>query len=210
MVHFRHWVPIIGLLLLQLALRVYHPAALPVFVDEFSHIRRAQIAFEQSLIPQSHGKLLFYYWLAPFVPQGDGALPAARLAVALISLISSATAAAVARDLFGRRAILPTLAFYAVVPYAAFFERMALADPFAGAMAALAVWSSVHLARRPSALRGLITGMLISLMLLAKLTTGVLLPMPLIAVLLFGKKISLPALWHITAGPELPGCWQWP
>ncbi len=186
---------VIVLLLAQFALRAHHPAALPVFVDEYNHIKRAMLAyqFDHNPIRQSHGKLLLYYWLGLFGPTKLNGLVLSRLTIALFSLVGSAAAAAAARDLAGRRAMIPALAFYAFAPYALFFDRMALADPFAGALAALAVWSCIHLARRPTIRRGLICGGLFALATTAKLITAPTLALIPLAAVLFGGPIR--TLW---------------
>ena len=60
--------------------------AVPVFVDEYNHIRRAQVAYDFDYNPMqtSHGKLLFYYWIGLFDPEGPGTLAVSRWANALI------------------------------------------------------------------------------------------------------------------------------
>lgn len=182
------FVLIVCLLLLQFALRISHPLALPAFVDEGSHINRARNAYDLNYnpLPESHGKLLFYYWLGLFAPGETGELAVSRIAVALFSLIGSAAIVAAARILFGRRAMLPALVFYALAPYALFFERMALADPFSGALAALAAWGSLLLARNPNPKRGEAVGLLVALAPLAKLTTSLIVVLPFLAIVLLG------------------------
>lgn len=183
-----HLAVIVLLLLVQFALRVHDPLALPSFVDESYHATRGGFVyhFDRNPASFSQGKLLFYYWLGLFGPHGDGALGVSRLAVALWSLITSAAVAAAASALFGRRAVIPALLFYALVPWAVFFERMALADPFAGGMAALTAWQSIRLAQavRPSAAHGVLVGLLAALTLFAKLTTIFIAGLPLAAALL--------------------------
>ncbi|MBN1201924.1 MAG: glycosyltransferase family 39 protein [Anaerolineae bacterium] len=185
----RAYLALIVLLLIgQFILRAHNITELPAFVDEYSHIRRARIVYDFDTNPArySHGKLLLYYWLGLFRPFDPAGLMVARTANALFTLLGGAALAAVARDLFGRRAMIPALAFYALVPYAVFFDRMALADPFAGALAALAAWASLRLVRRPTAERGLWAGLVLAFAPLAKLTTAPVVALPLIGVLLFG------------------------
>ncbi|MBN1201922.1 MAG: glycosyltransferase family 39 protein [Anaerolineae bacterium] len=181
---------IVALLIVQFALRCHHPALQSAFVDEHHHIRRAAVVydFDQNPVSFSHGKLLLYYWLGLFGLGGDSELALARIAIGLFSLIGSAAAAATARDLFGRRAAVPTLALYALAPYALFFERLALADPFAGALAALTAWGSIRLARKPTVRRGLAVGLLAGLTALAKLTTLGVVVLPLIALVLLRRQ----------------------
>jgi len=176
---------IVVLLLVQFFVRIHNPMALPAFVDEGSHLARAQVVYKENPVETSHGKLLFYFWLGLFSPGEYNALVIGRWAVALFSLIGSAAMAAVARQLFGRQAMLPALAFYALAPYTVFFERMALADSFAGALATLVVWQSIRLARRPTGGRGVVLGLLVALAPMAKLTTSLIVFVPLLAILLF-------------------------
>lgn len=180
---------VVLILLVHLYLRIHHPTALAAFIDEYRHISRGQevYEFEQNPIEFAHGKLLLYYWLGLFSPSGAGALVVSRMAVALISLLTAAASAGIASQLFGRRAILPALAYYALVPHAVFFERMAFADPLAGAFAALTAWQVVRLARRPTRRRAVVAGLLIGATVLAKLTTVLIMGLPLVAVILLGS-----------------------
>ena len=169
-------------------LRAHHPGALAGFVDEVSHIERSEIAFttERNPTEYSHGKLLYYYWLGLFGTARTSALETMRLATALLSLLTMAAVAASARALFGPRAALASAFVYALTPFAVFFERMALADPLATALAALTAWHSVLLARAPSQRRGLVTGLLANGAVFAKLTAAPVLALPVIAAILFG------------------------
>lgn len=179
---------IVLLLLSQFYLRVRNPLEMPAFVDEHYHIGRAEIVynFDRNPVQFSNGKLLFYYWLGLFFVGGDSALVVGRLAVGVFALVNGAMVAALARALFGSRAMLPALLVYAVMPWSVFFERMALADPFAAGIAAIALWGSIRLARmsRPTAARGALVGLLVALTLLAKLTTTFFLAIPVVAALL--------------------------
>jgi hypothetical protein len=192
---------IVLLLITQFMLRTHHTLKQPAFVDENYHVRRGEIVyrFDQNPIEFANGKLLFYYWLGAFAPTGDSALADGRLAVAVFSLITSAGAATVARALFGRRALLPALALYALAPYAVFFERMALADPFAGGLATLTICLSIRLARSPQPTRrlGALTGLLLGMTTLAKLTTLPMLAMPILTAALLGP--IRPMAWNRAA-----------
>ncbi len=186
------------LLIVQFALRTHNPLEQPAFVDEDYHVRRGELVyqFDRNPIEFSNGKLLFYYWLGLFVPQGDSALAVGRLAVAIFSLITTAGVAAVANSLFGRRAILPAMALYALAPFAFFFERMALADPFAGGLATLTIWQSIRLARscRPTFRFGALVGLLLGMTTLAKLTMLPVLALPFAAGLLWMSPMLRSAL----------------
>ncbi len=184
------WLAIVtSLLLAQFIVRVHNPGAMAGFIDEYRHISRAQAAyqFDQNPIEFSHGKLLLYYWLGLFDPSGGGALVTSRLAIALVSLITSAAIVAVTRTLFGKMAAIPALIFYVVVPHAVFYERLALADPLAGALAAVTVWQCIILVRRPTRRRGVAVGLLIGATTMAKLTTALILGLPVISVIVLGS-----------------------
>lgn len=180
---------VVSLLLLQLILRVHHPDRLPFFIDEYRHISRAQLVYslEHNPIEFTHGKLLLYYFLGMFSPEGHSAVILGRLSIALASLVTGAATAAIAHRLFGRVAALFALAFYALVPHAVFFERLALADPFASALATLSVWQLLHFIHSPTRRRAIVTGMLISGAVLAKLTAALLMGFPVIAVMLLSE-----------------------
>jgi hypothetical protein len=182
------YILIVLFLLGQFFLRVHNPLEQPAFVDESHHIQRGGIVytFDRNPVELSHGKLLFYYWLGLFLPGGDSALATGRLAVAVFSLITSAVIAALARALFGERAILPALVFYALAPWTVFFERMALADSFAGGLAALTAWQCIRLARSPAPTRrfGAWIGLLVAATMFGKMTTIFVSTLPFAAVLL--------------------------
>jgi len=207
---------VVFLLLVHFALRIHHITTQPIFIDEYSHISRAQKVydFDTNPVQTSHGKLLLYFWMGIFNPAGEAAIPLARWSVALIAMLGAAGSAAVARELFGRRAVLPTVAFAALVPFGLFFERMALADPFAGALAALAVWASLRLTKQPTPRNGALAGLLITCATLGKLTTGLIVSLPLVAALLFAPERRAQALWKryrrawITAGVVFVMLWS--
>ena len=125
-------------------LRAHQPGALAGFVDEVSHIERSEIIFtaERNPTEYSHGKLLYYYWLGLFGTARTNALEMMQLTNAILSLLTIAAVAATARALLGPRAMLAAALVYALAPFAVFFERMALADPLATALASLAAWHS--------------------------------------------------------------------
>jgi len=169
-----YWPVLIGLLLLHFYVRTHHLLTLPPYVDEGYHLKRAALvwSFDQNPGRFSHGKVLLYFWLGLFEDNPLSALPAGRLAIALSSLITAAALVRLGRTLDSPTTGLLALAIYAVLPLAFFFERMALADPFASLFACLFVWRVLVWMRRPT--QGLRLGLLIALMTLAKLTTALL------------------------------------
>jgi len=194
-------------------LRAHRPGALAGFVDEVSHIERSEIIYTLGRNPAdvSHGKLLTYYWLGLFETGRTSALETARLAMALAALLTIAAVAAAGRTLFGARAALIAAAVYAITPFAVFFERMALADPLATALAALAAWHSVLLARAPSRRRALVTALLANGAVFAKLTTAPVLALPVLAAILFGD-VPSPDLRRASLSIYARAVWRyyWP
>jgi len=121
---------LVALLAFRFALRVHHPISLPFFMDEYRHISRAQLVYMPGYNPIefAHGKLLLYYWLGLFAPQRNTGSVMGRLSIAIASLITAATSAAIARRFFGRQAAIFALAFYALAPMhylfpSAFFSK---------------------------------------------------------------------------------------
>jgi len=208
----RLWLMVL-LLLGGFFLRAHRPGALAGFVDEVSHIERSEIIYTLGRNPAdvSHGKLLTYYWLGLFETGRTSALETARLAMALAALLTIAAVAAAGRTLFGARAALIAPAVYAITPFAVFFERMALADPLATALAALAAWHSVLLARAPSRRRALVTALLANGAVFAKLTTAPVLALPVLAAILFGD-VPSPDLRRASLSIYARALWRyyWP
>lgn len=179
---------IVVILLVQFAIRADNPTHQAFFWDENRHITRAAAMWD-GVHPgtESNGKLLLYVYLAPFHPARDVALHVSRSAVALFSLVGTAAAFAVARRLFGLSAAFIAIAFYAFVPFSLFYERMALADGMAGALAALTAYACIRLAQSPSYRWGIIAGGLAALASMAKVTVGFAsVMMPILAVYTLG------------------------
>lgn len=187
---------IVSLLLVQFFLRVHSTLELPISVDEYSHIERATAvcSLKENPVNFSQGKFLLYFWLALFRPETTLAgLFVSRAAIALFSLLTGAALAAMARDLFGWKTMLPSLAFYALAPHALFFERIVLADPLAAGLATIVGWQTFLLVKKPDRVRGAFVGLLISMAILAKLTTSFLFVLPVLSVLLFDDICSFAA-----------------
>jgi hypothetical protein len=133
------------ILLLALWLRVVNLYAAPVFVDEGTHLNWARqfAAGDVNYPVLMDGRLLAVAIFALFDPFGPEPLWVARAVVALWSLVNVAVCLALARALGGGWAGNVAALLYAVLPYALFHERQALADPLAtgfGSLALLAAW----------------------------------------------------------------------
>lgn len=180
--------------LIHLFIRSHHITALPLFVDESNHIRRAAVVydFKQHPAVESHGKFLFYFVPGIFdLKQNDTAFFLSRMSVALSSLLTGAVVFVITRRLFNERAALIAAAFYALLPFAFFFERMALSDPWAGFISTVLVWQSIRFAANPTYKRALWVGVFLALTPAAKLTMAFVAFMPLFAVALFSHYTSI-------------------
>lgn len=192
---------------LHFALRVHQPLAKEPYVDEGFHIARALRIYEFNENPArfAHGKLLLYFYLGLFNTHDAGTmLPVSRMAIALISLLSSAGLYAIGRKLHSPPAGLLAAALYALNPLALFYERMTMADPLASALLVLLIWRSLIFAKRPTGREGLILGILTALTTMAKLTLGLAIFFPVLAPLIYGTiRLTQPRQWLKTYLPPL-------
>ncbi|MBI5929458.1 MAG: glycosyltransferase family 39 protein [Chloroflexi bacterium] len=179
---------IVLICLLHFGLRAHRPTHLPLFIDEDRHLRRAaNVEDLWTLGLNSHGKYLLYILIAPFNTERSQALWASRVAVALFSLVGLAALYRLTEKLFGRPAAFIAIGFYALAPYALFYERMALADGPAGVLATLTALYSLTFAQRPNYRRATVVGLLVGLAALAKLTMMFIAILPVMAIFLFNQ-----------------------
>jgi 4-amino-4-deoxy-L-arabinose transferase-like glycosyltransferase len=214
----RHLALILCLLFVGFFLHIHLLTGFPAYIDEYRHIARAQTVFTsaQNPVEFSHGKLLLYYWLGLFQPEGTNALFVSRAAVALSLVAGSTAVAGIARILFGSRAAVPALVVFTFAPYALFYQRLALADSFAGVLVALAVWLILRATRHPTRGAGIALGTVLALATLAKLTAAPALVLPLIAIILSdstARNLDYRLLWKryhaclIAAGAAFVALW---
>lgn len=182
----KHLILVVVLLLLQLFLRAHALTNQEPFIDEGYHVSRAVHVWDFDSHPArtANGKLLLYFWLGLFDLQPITALYVSRTAIALISLVGGAAIYALGRLIGSRRVGMLALGLYAILPLALFFERMALADPFAAAFASLLAWRSLIFVRRPRWSEGVLIGLFCACAMLAKLTMG-LIPLVTAAAIFF-------------------------
>ena len=183
---FRQLAPLVVLLLAQLALRTHHITAVDPYIDEGYHVARAAVVWDFDTNPGrfSAGKLLVYFWLGLFESEVPASLTISRLSIALFSLLHGALIYLLGRLLSGHGTGLLALALYTILPFAAFYDRLALADPFAAVFAGLVVWRSLAFARRPTLAQGALIGLLAALALMAKLSLALMALFPVCAALL--------------------------
>jgi hypothetical protein len=210
--------PII-LLLCHFALRIHEPDVQQAHLDEGFHLSRALTVwnFEENPGRFAHGKMLLYFWLGLF-ERADGPgrctlhsstipcawvhvdpetnvptplFPAARMSIAIFSMLTAATIYLLGRWLFHPYVGLLALALYAILPFAFFYERLAFADPLAAGMMTLGIWRSIVFARHPTRTQAVIMGLVLSLAVMAKMTMGLIVLLPLAAIVLERHRVEL-------------------
>ncbi|HVO41050.1 MAG TPA: glycosyltransferase family 39 protein [Aggregatilineales bacterium] len=201
----------VALLLIYFATRLYHLMALPFFLDEASHLTRAQMVWQgQPLYLLETGKALAPYLAALCWPFA-GAPFIGRLMVVLLGAIGLASAYAVGRDLHSRRAGLLVMALWIVCPQLFFYERMALVDTTVSAMAMLALWLAIRAVRSGRITTAALCGIALALTVLAKLTGIVFAIIPVLVVLMvtsrrsWGIRIRAAIVAYIVLGLLLVG-----
>ena len=156
-------------------------------MDEGVHSMRGATAWALNNNPGrfSDGKFLLFYYLGLFEAESTTALFTSRAAIALFSLISGAAVYLFGRKFHSRTAGLVGLGLYTVLPFTFFYERMALADPFATGFGCLVAWRSMAFAQRPRWRDGVTVGVLLALSTMAKLTLGLLPLLPVAATIVY-------------------------
>ena len=162
-----------ALLFFTLLIRLYNLTTIPVFVDEAIYIRWSQVmAAVPSLkfLPLTDGKQPLFMWiLMLFVRKLSDPLVAGRL----ISVFSGAASALgvyfLTSLLFkSKKAATLALIFWAVSPFALFFDRLALVDSL---LAATGVWTfyfAVLAMKRRSYKFAVVSGVILGLAMLTK------------------------------------------
>ncbi len=194
LVMFKQLMPVIGLLWVFLFLRIYHiEGILPYFIDELRHIERGRIvwSFSELEISAHPGKFLLYYWLGLFELPLHQPGWIARTSVALFSVIGAAGTYALAKRLFSVATAYLSLIILISLPFMLFYERLALSDPLAASLAIVMMWWSTIVVKYPTRRNGIILGVWISLMIMAKILAAPLVIMPVLAVLLFNPHHTL-------------------
>jgi 4-amino-4-deoxy-L-arabinose transferase-like glycosyltransferase len=194
--------PEAALLLTYWAVRLHHLTAYPVFDDEAGHIRQAKMVWK--LLPFSgadDGRVLNILLYAPFWPFGDGALWVSRAAYLMAGAAGFAALLCVGRILFGASAGRWAGVAFILMPFAFFFERIALADTLGIPFVALVALFSLRAAARSDRWVLLAGGLSLAALFLSKLTN-----------LLFG---FVPVLWlwwflRSPVGSRRPGLWSGP
>jgi 4-amino-4-deoxy-L-arabinose transferase-like glycosyltransferase len=116
----------------------------------------------------------------------------ARAATILITTIGFSSILAFAQRFHSKEARIIAGFMYILVPYALFFERMQLPDPYAATFAMLLLWSSAKLAVAPhqNKLKFLV-GLSLAAGMVSKITYLIFLPIPIIAGLTLGHSYRI-------------------
>lgn len=151
---------------LYFSTRLINLLILPIFADEAIYVRWAQVMkAEQDLrfLPLSDGKTPLFMWvLIPLLKLFEDPLYAGRFLSVLSGFGSLVGIWFLASYLFDRRIAWLSAFFYAIVPYAFFFDRMALVDSFLNFWGIWALFFSVLLVRTIRLDVAMILGMIIA------------------------------------------------
>ena len=135
---------LLALLILSFAVRLHALLQLPGFVDEGNHLLWAAEVWQGRIVfPFATAKPLEIFYLAAFLPF-RAPLWAGRFSSLLTGVITLSAIYSLARGLGHRRAGLLAAAFYALLPWTFFHERLAIADPLTTAIAILLAWIAVQ------------------------------------------------------------------
>jgi hypothetical protein len=173
---------VVALLLGMFALRAANLGVQDAYLDEGFHLRRAidVWSFDQHPARFAYGKLLVYFWLGLFVRDASpgSVLFLGRLSIALFSLVTGVAIYLLGRRLSDHATGVVALALYAVLPMAVFYERMAMADPFASGLVAVAVLAITTVVDRPTWGSAIAVGLLLAMATMAKLTVVMIVLLP--------------------------------
>src|SRR5262249_10238566 len=117
----------------------------------------------------SDGRIINQWVIAALYPQ-NAPVFAARMATILVVLPGLAAGYALARRWFGRTSALFAAVLWMGCPYLFFYERTAMIDAEAGALAVLAIWAALRLVRTGSRRDALLTGLALAVAMLFKFT----------------------------------------
>ncbi len=185
---------IIALLLATFAVRLHALLQLPGFVDEGNHLLWANEIWQGHVVfPFSTAKALEMYFLAALVPF-RAPLWVGRFGSVLTGAVTLSALYALARAFGKPRAGLFAAAFYALLPWTFFHERLAVADPLTAAIAILLAWIAIQWSKRPSFSRASALTLSLLCLPLAKLSAAPLAILPILTTWLKNKS-ALRRLW---------------
>jgi hypothetical protein len=177
---------VVLLLLVFLASRLHNLDAMPLFIDESLYIDTAQQAREGHFLGSAveNGRLLHVWYDAFLSPYPPAVGWVARAGMVIAGLLGPAAFYGLARTLISHRAGIIAMILWIASPYLLFYERMTLADTMLNITSIPLVLLAWYLVQHPSQRAALGLGLMLVVVLLAKVTGLVWLPLPLVAVLL--------------------------
>lgn len=181
---------VLALVLALAASRSYDLAGLPAFIDESIHLQWAFRLREEGVYfrPFRDGKPLQAFVLAVTTWGSAYPLLAARLTSAAVGAVCLWASLRLGRALFDSSTAVVAGALYVACPFALFYDRMALADVYLSALAALTLLASVTAARRPGPARAVGAGLALGGCVLAKVLGALVAPVPALATALLALR----------------------
>jgi 4-amino-4-deoxy-L-arabinose transferase-like glycosyltransferase len=177
------------LLLAYFFTRLHQLMSFPVFGDEALHVIQARDVYDlRPFTGALNGKLFGLWWMAAMGLQGDGVIFVIRAATVIFGALTVAALFGLGRYFAGLWGGALAAAFYILSPYALFYDRLALVDPYVTAFGALLAWFSLRAAVQGRAFDALAAGAMLVGAILAKATGVMLWVIPLAAYLLLGKQ----------------------
>jgi len=164
---------LIILIVLYFIFRLINLTILPVFADEAIYIRWSQVMRAEPtlrFLPLSDGKQPLFMWLTiPFLKIFSDPLFAGRLVSVLAGLGTMIGLFLLSLQIFKSKKISFVTAFlYAIVPFAVFFDRMALADSLLSMFGIWILYLSILLVQYRRLDLAMITGMVLGGALITK------------------------------------------
>lgn len=171
----------------------------PIFIDETVHILWARDVYDYRFFTgAANGKLFGLWWMAAMGLEGDGVFFVVRAATILFQTITVATLFSLGHYFAGKWGATLAVLFYILAPYAFFYDRLALVDPYVVTFGVLATWFAVRATHSMQRGDAVVSGVMLFGAILAKASGIMLWIVPLLAYLLLGrlgwrKRVSLAA-----------------
>ncbi len=161
--------------------------ALPLHNDEGLHLFRAIQVWDLHPFWQiDDGKIINHWLIAFFMPQ-NAPVFSGRIATIFTGMLGLAASYAIAQRDFDLRAALLASGLWLTSPYLFFYERLALSDAQAGAWVMVTIWAALRLARHNRTRDAMLTGVVLGLAALFKLTAAPFILSVAVIILLIGN-----------------------
>lgn len=212
-----------GLVLVYLATRMYRLLSIPVFVDEAIHIDFARLAAQGDWRSGGgYGKWLAIQSYGLVLGTLEDSLFGARLVPVFLGLLTVCLLFFAARSARGEDGLVPAFVgalTYTVVPFALFYDRVALTDAFLTVLLGLIFFFSLRCLEQPTRWNRVLLGVLLLLSPMFKFSGLFLAAVPIVIAaiisrrgerfrnlvslgLSYGVAIPIVVLFCLTAAPE--------